>query len=411
MLHEFSMRNFYSFADEATVSFRVGEHAPDNELFFKSPSGERLSKLLAAIGPNACGKTNLMKGLVFLRWFMLDSFRGMEAKGSIPVDCFGFTEPKERDPVLHFRIVFEVENTVYSYALDTTVTRVLSEVLERKAESNHFNYLFRREWNEKTKAVEVREQGFGFDVSAVKALIENRHNATLFSALRQIQHPQLQPLAVYLEEIETNVDRWGRDTAHPIGQVASMLTAAEFFHQHKDYREEMTKLMTEKLDFGVHGIAIKEEKIKDQNKAEPDTVYVPYGVHRVAGKEYGLPLMMESSGTQNSFLLLLKLLPVLHAGGLAVIDEFEVDLHPQMIPPILDLFISPETNPKNAQLLFSTHALEVFRKLDKTQVLLVEKDQNSRSHVCRLDDIKGVRRDVDLYAKYMSGAFGAVPNV
>lgn len=39
MLHEFSLRNFYSFADEAAVSFRVGEHAPDNELFFTAPSG------------------------------------------------------------------------------------------------------------------------------------------------------------------------------------------------------------------------------------------------------------------------------------------------------------------------------------------------------------------------------------
>jgi predicted ATPase len=109
--------------------------------------------------------------------------------------------------------------------------------------------------------------------------------------------------------------------------------------------------------------------------------------------------------------LLHQLLPVLHTGGLAVIDEFEVDLHPQMIPPILDLFCDPETNPHNAQLFFSTHSVEVLRKLDKTQVLLVDKDSKCESYVCRLDEIKGVRRDVDLYAKYMSGAFGAVPNV
>lgn len=411
MLHEFSMRNFYSFADEATVSFCVGEHAPDNELFFKSPSGTRLSKLLAAIGPNAGGKTNLMKGLVFLRWFMLQSFRGMEAKDKIPVDPFAFSERKDNDAVLGFRVVFEIAGAAYRYSLEVTRTRILHEELERKVESNHFNYLFRRKWNEKTQKVDVREQDFGFDVSAVKALIENRHNATLFSALLQIQHQQIQPLADYLANIGTNVDRWGRDMPNPDEHVANMLRAAEFFHRNKEYFRYMEKLMAKKLDFGIHGIAIKEEKVKDKNKSETDTVYFPYGMHHVEGKIYGLPLMMESSGTQNSFVLLHKLLPVLHDGGLAVIDEFEVDLHPQMIPPILDLFISPESNPKNAQLLFSTHALEVFRKLDKTQILLVEKDENSRSHVCRLDDIKGVRRDVDLYAKYMSGAFGAVPNV
>jgi len=409
MLHEFSLRNFYSFEDEAKVSFCVGEQAPDNDLFFDAASGLRLSKMLAAIGPNASGKTNLMKGLPFLRWFMLHSFRGLEAKDQIPVDFFGFTAKK--DPLLTFHVVFEVDGSVYRYNIQTTRERVLSEILERKAESNHFSYLFKREWNDATKAVVIQEQGFDLDVPTVKTLIENRHNATLFSTLRQIQHKPLQPLADYFQTMETNVDRWGRETPDPVQHVANILMAAEFFHRHPDHREYLVKLMTEKLDFGVHGITIKEEKYKNPNKTEPDTVYMPYGVHRVEGKDYSLPLMMESSGTQNSFILLHKLLPVLQAGSLAVIDEFEVDLHPQMIPPILDLFLSPETNPKNAQLLFSTHALEIFRKLDKTQILLVEKDENCRSHVCRLDEIKGVRRDVDLYAKYMSGAFGAVPNV
>ena len=42
--------------------------------------------------------------------------------------------------------------------------------------------------------------------------------------------------------------------------------------------------------------------------------------------------------------------------------------------------------------------------------LLFQKKENY-INVFLLDEIKGVRRDVDLYAKYMSGAFGAVPNV
>ena len=409
MLHEFSLRNFYSFADEAKVSFCVGEQAPDNELFFDAASGLRLSKMLAAIGPNASGKTNLMKGLPFLRWFMLHSFRGMEAKDQIPVDSFGFTA--QRDPVLAFHVVFEVAGSVYRYDIQTTRERVLSEVLERKAESNHFSYLFKREWNETTKTVDIQEQGLEFDVPAVKTLIENRHNATLFSTLRQIQNKALQPLADYFDTMQTNVDRWGRETPNPTEHMVAMMVAAEYCHRHPDHRKTVEKLMTERLDFGLHGITIKEEKYKDANKAEAVSVYVPYGIHHVEGKDYPLHLMFESSGTQNSFVLLHKLLPVLQTGALAIIDEFEVDLHPQMIPPILDLFLSPETTPKNAQLLFSTHALEIFRKLDKTQILLVEKDENCRSHVCRLDEINGVRRDVDLYAKYMSGAFGAVPNV
>ena len=82
-----------------------------------------------------------------------------------------------------------------------------------------------------------------------------------------------------------------------------------------------------------------------------------------------------------------------------------------MIPPILQLFFDPVTNPKNAQLLFSCHSVDVLNSLDKTQVVLVEKDSECRSSAWRLDEMKGVRRDENLFAKYNAGAYGAVPNV
>ncbi len=55
MIHSFSMRNFCSFADEVEVSFTVGDQAPDNDLFTRTASGQRLSKALAVLGPNAGG--------------------------------------------------------------------------------------------------------------------------------------------------------------------------------------------------------------------------------------------------------------------------------------------------------------------------------------------------------------------
>lgn len=141
-------------------------------------------------------------------------------------------------------------------------------------------------------------------------------------------------------------------------------------------------------------------------------MFFPYGQHTVAGKPYPLPMFLESSGTQRLFILLRWLLPVLSSGSTAIMDEFECDLHPHMIVPILDLFKNPETNPNNAQLFFSCHNIDVLNQLDKTQVVLVEKDGSTcESKVWRLDEMKGVRRDDNLYAKYMAGAYGAVPNI
>jgi hypothetical protein len=406
MLHEFSLKNFFSFRDEATVSFCVGEHAPENDLFFRTPSGQRLSRLMAAIGPNASGKTNVLKGLAFLRWFMLMSFRMLEPKRPIPVDRFRFSV--DRDEIMAFRLVFEVGGTIYRYVLEMTETRVLKEVLEQRAERN-FRYLFKRELNVETGSTDLRGQIPGFDVDSVKGLV--RDNCSVLSALAQTENAPLEPVISYLTSMQTNVDRWGRESHTPAEHLSSIFMAAQFYHRNPEYKQQAEDLLAGRLDFGLSGVLIKEERVKSQEKGEPEVVLLPYGVHRVGDTEYRLPMMAESSGTQNSFVLLHQLLPVLSTGGLAVIDEFEADLHPQMIPPILDLFLNPATNPRNAQLFFSTHSIEVLRKLDKTQVILVEKDADCQSQIFRMDEIRGVRRDVDLYAKYMSGAFGAVPNV
>jgi len=405
MLHEFSIRNFYSFADEAAVSFCVGEQVPNNTLFAETPSGQRISKVLTVIGPNASGKTNLLKGLAFLRWFMLFSFRAVDPKDKIPVDAFAFTETASAG--MAFRLTFELAGGVYRYTLEIAENRVTLERLERMT-GRHFGYLFKREWDAATKSTVIREQNLGFDVDIVEKLV--RDNCSLLSVLRQVENKVLEPVFSFLANFRSNVDRMGRRT-HYIADVERVFDAAAYFYQHPDYRTTAEHLLAGKLDLGLSGIEIVKRKIPTAENKETDVAYVPYGVHDINDKIYKLPLLSESSGTQNAFVLLHLLLPVLQTGGMAVIDEFEVNLHPQMITPILDLFLDPETNPKNAQLFFSTHSIEVLRKLDKTQVLLVEKDDQCRSHACRLDEIKGVRRDVDLYAKYMSGAFGAVPRV
>ena len=137
---------------------------------------------------------------------------------------------------------------------------------------------------------------------------------------------------------------------------------------------------------------------------------IPFGVHRIGDQEQRLPLWYESSGTQAAFVLLEKILPTLEHGGVVIIDEMEADLHPEMITAMLELIIDRKLNPHNAQVIFTCHAHEVLNGLQKDQVLLVEKDPNGFSEAWRLGDMKGIRRDDNLYAKYRAGVYGAVPN-
>ena len=82
--------------------------------------------------------------------------------------------------------------------------------------------------------------------------------------------------------------------------------------------------------------------------------------HTFGDEKIYLPMQYESSGTKQLFVLLKAILVVLAKGGVAVLDEFDVNLHPEMVLSLFDLFVQPETNPKNAQLLFSTHSLRVL---------------------------------------------------
>jgi hypothetical protein len=188
-----------------------------------------------------------------------------------------------------------------------------------------------------------------------------------------------------------------------------IMRVATFYAQNDDLRIQMAALLKQ-WDFGLSDVRVEKQTVtRDMGKTED--IHVPFGIHRVGDKEHALMFFHESSGTQGAFTLLSRILPILRTGGLVIIDELESDLHPHMLIPILDLFFSPKTNPQNAQIIFTCHAMEILSILHKAQVVLVEKDESFESDAWRLDSVKGVRADDNLYAKYMAGAYGAVPQL
>jgi hypothetical protein len=216
------------------------------------------------------------------------------------------------------------------------------------------------------------------------------------------------PLAQELVKtiVESNIHQFGR-IANDSGQLAD---AAKYFAKEGALHRQLVRLLSS-WDLGLADLQLREyETIQPDGKK--DKVWLPIGIHGASnGTSFELPFVLESSGTQGALILLYRLLPVLRDGGLAVIDEFENDLHPHMLEPILNLFANPSTNPLGAQLLFTSHALEVLNIVHKSQVMLVEKNEFNESSAWRLDSVEGVRNDHNFYAKYMAGAYGAVPQL
>jgi AAA15 family ATPase/GTPase len=84
-----------------------------------------------------------------------------------------------------------------------------------------------------------------------------------------------------------------------------------------------------------------------------------------------------------------------------------------LVEKIVQLFNSPTTNPKNAQLIFNTHntnllGADLFRR---DQIWFVKKDRYGASTLYSLASFKTdeVRKDDNYEKRYIEGRYGAVP--
>lgn len=394
MLHKYTFSNYQSFRERTEVSWLLDGRVPPAVWSGTAVSGERVGSVMAVIGPNASGKTALLKPLLFMHWFITHSF-AMEPTALLPVTphAAAQSEPTE------FEAEVDFEGRLWRYTLRCTPQRVLHEALYAKHE--RMRYVFVRAWNETKQRYDVKQQDFDFAPSEAR---KARSNASLIATAAQYGVPLAKRMVDNF--VVTNIDQAGRMA----NDMEQLVQSAAYFAGQASQRQLLVRLLRS-WDLGLSDLQIRQVTATGPD-GRAGKFWLPYGLHRSAGNtSFELPFAQASSGTLGVFILLGRLLPALAFGGLAVIDEFENDLHPHMLGPILDLFANPATNPNRAQLLFTCHAMEVLNILHKSQVMLVEKDADNESSAWRLDSAEGVRSDDNLYAKYMAGAYGAVPQL
>lgn len=419
MIREITVKNFYSFKEKNKISFLVNKKVPCTDAYVDSINKDRLTKILACFGPNASGKTNLLKIIPFISWFVNDSFN-LKPDEKIPFSKFLF-EKNNQEPA-EISICFDYLNKIYRYSIIMNEYQVLSEALH-EYDSKSFKYLFKRIWSESKNQYSFSAQKYG-QTKPFAESVKKRKNASALSIALQYEHEESKKITTYFSNIISNVQKNDKDFNLSDIHLLELFSSAKYFNENPDRMKHVERILT-KFDLGLNAIATKEinKATASQSLGTSGTsgipsildgskVYFPIGVHIGKDKsKHELVFLNESHGTQHLYVLLRRILPVLNNGGIAIIDELENDLHPHIIRSIIELFISRNSNPKNAQLLFSSHSIEIMKYLDKYQVLLVEKDEYGCSKMIRLDEIKGVRSDDNIYVKYDSGAYGAIPNI
>jgi len=182
--------------------------------------------------------------------------------------------------------------------------------------------------------------------------------------------------------------------------------------------------MLESSDTGISDFQVERAKMPPVEIEDPRTrMKLKFGgedqegykfnlFHRSQGKAVSLPFEDESLGTQRILAFAGPFIDVLERGATIVVDELEQSLHPLLVMEILRLFHNPETNPKGAQILFTTHLPLLLDQelIRRDQVWFTEKANSGATTLFPLTDFKPRTGKYESILKgYLSGRYGAVP--
>ena len=125
---------------------------------------------------------------------------------------------------------------------------------------------------------------------------------------------------------------------------------------------------------------------------------------------------MESEGSKKIIELSGPLFYTLNKGNVLIVDELDAKLHPLLTRNIVLLFMNPETNKNNAQLIFATHDTNLLNLslIRRDQVWFAEKDKTEATDIYSLVEFKDdngdkVRNDRNIEKDYIKGRYGAIP--
>ncbi len=136
-------------------------------------------------------------------------------------------------------------------------------------------------------------------------------------------------------------------------------------------------------------------------------------VHRIAGQEQAFDFSDESVGTRTWFSLIGPTLNALENGDVLLFDELDASLHPRLSARLVEMFQDPKSNPRCAQLIFTSHDTSLLNSLNRDEVWLTDKGPDGATTLTALAEYGGdrVRRSLNLERAYLQGRFGAVPDL
>lgn len=414
MLIEFSATNFRSIREIQKLSLVAGtgkEHLGQNTFDSGLPGFPRLLRSAVIYGANAAGKTNLLRALQFMHGLVLGS-AAFQQETRVAHNPFRLSKQTTSQPS-EFEVVFADEGVRYEYGFTVDAERIHDEWLIAYPHGRPQSW-FERTYNKKKNA---HEWQFSSKLKGSPRVWRDatRANALFLSTATQLNSEQLSPIFRWFQK-KLVIIVTGSPTQLNMGLTFQLL-------EQSDGKQRLLKFV-KAADLGIDDLSLQRVPLAAATAIGGNVVREPQpgdqipsvmrvtSYHKASDSEQRIAMDLgdESSGTVALFNSAGAWLNVLKNGEVILYDEIDTSLHPLMTRFLIGLFHEKSTNPKNAQLVFTTHDTslldsEIFRR---DQIWFIEKDRNGASRLYPLTEFSP-RKDEKLERGYLRGRYGALP--
>lgn len=402
MLLQFSIKNFRTFKDKATLSLIASNYdkdtREDENIYSEENFGLRLLKSAVVYGANASGKSKLLDAFAFIRYFVINSSKESQKGEAINVHPFLLSDDTEKEPT-EFEIIFLYNKVLYRYGFEATKEKIVSEWLYYKPKTKEVELFYREGSNFYTHSRSFVKGG----TVAKEGLV--RDNALLVSVAAQFNETTAISVLDWFEKnaiISGLYDGEYRDnTINKLNNLVDKVRILKFLKA---------------ADVGIEGLEllkIESGKFKDNPFSTVLVIKNKYQNKTKIGTVNFFLSLDESEGTRKYFYILGPVLDTLEKGGVLIVDELDSKLHPNLVCKIVSLFNSKEFNKKNAQLIFNTHDTNLLSSglFRRDQIWFTNKDKFGEAKLYSLADFKSdeVRKTEPFEDNYIMGKYGAVP--
>lgn len=417
MLIEFKVTNFRSIREEQTLSLVASnseKNLPDCVIERDLPglAHVKFLKGAAIYGANASGKSNVLEAIQFLVSFVRDSATKLQPGASTQTQPFKLDQTSINQPS-KFELTFVANETRYLFGLSLTTQQVTEEYLVAYPKGLPQRW-YHRTYKEQEKTYTWSKPSTG--IKQDKSLEEKTRNNSLFlSVAAQFNHPQLTDVFNWFQS-NIRFDEVGGQEFFKANLTARLLMKHNYYIQ-------IVKLLQDS-DTGICDAKIEEKEMSQDEIFE-------FAMARMAGRrtvntgnikvtlmhrsEYVSTTSLdfddeESLGTKRFFSLIGSWIKILENGYTVFVDEIETSLHPLLIRELLRLLFSNKSNPKGAQVIFTTHNPILLDNslMRRDQIWFTEKSPAGATHLYPLTDYQP-RKDEALARGYLAGRYGGIP--